>query len=199
MSEFPIPAEIVRLIAERGRDGRAVLFQNESPGRIAALCDALKIAGDAHVRKVLCNLLASLADPEALPCLLERLDDPEPSVVAATADAVGNCAYDQTISADLRESLGTKLIALAGNGANPLAVRTGSIYGLGLLRYAPAVSHLTVAIESEAPLERSASAEALAHIGDREAIPALQSRLSREGDARVKRFLNLALEEIAEK
>jgi HEAT repeat protein len=184
------------LIAERGRDGRELLYEHQSPGKIDALCGALMIAGDARVRRVLCNLLASLADKDALPCLLESLDDSEPSVVAAAADAVGNCAFDQVLSEDLQQKLGAKLMSLVGDSPT-LEVRTGAIYGLGLMRYTPAIALLLAAVESEHPLERSASAEALAHIGDPEVAPALVSRQSREHDEHVLRYLKLALEELA--
>ena len=198
MTEFPLPREIIRLIEERGRDGREILFETKAPERISRLCGALKTAMSAHVRRVLCNLLASIGDPEALPCLLDCLDDSDPAVVSSAADAIGNCAYEKTISEDLRARLGSKLSALAADDSQPLEVRTGAIYGLGLLRYLPAASLLLRRLESKQSLERSASAEALAHLGDRAAIPALRVRRYREGDERVKRYITLALEELLE-
>jgi len=198
LAEFPLPAEIIRLIEERGREGRDFLCETQMPEKTARLCGALKMARSGHVRRVLCNLLASLTDAEALPCLLDSLDDPDPSVVSSAADAIGNCAYQQSISEDLRDRLGVKLMDLAADRSKPLGVRTGAIYGLGLLRYLPAFSFLLKSLESEEPLERLASAEALAHLGDRAAIPALRARRYGESDERVKRYITLALEEFAE-
>ena len=199
MTEYPPPAQIIRLIEERGRDGRVILFDAQSPEKIARLCGALNMADSAHVRKVLCNLLASLADPDALPCLLDCLDHPDPSVVAAAADAIGNCVYEQNIPEDLRDRLAVRLMQLASDSSKPLEVRTGVIYALGLMRYQPALPLLLKSLESEQPLERSASAEALAHLGDRAAISALRVRRYRESDERVKRYISLALEELAER
>lgn len=198
MTEFPLPAEIIRLIEERGRDGRDILFETQLPDKIARLCGALKMAESVRVRRVLCNLLASLADAEALPCLLDCLHDSDPSVVSSAADAIGNCAYEQSISEDLRGRLGVTLMDLAANSSNPLEVRTGAIYGLGLVRYLPALSLLLRSLESEEPRERLASAEALAHLGDRTAITTLRVRRYRESDERVKRYISLALEELAD-
>jgi HEAT repeat protein len=198
LTEYPLPADIIRLIEEHGRDGRDILFETQLPEKIARLCGALRMAGSAHVRRVLCNLLASLTDAEALPCLLDALDDPDTSVISAAADAIGNCGYEQSISEDLRDRLGVKLVSLATGSSNSPGVRTGAIYALGLLRYQPALPFLLKSLESELPLERSASAEALAHLGDRKAVPALRVRRYRESDERVKRYISLALEELAE-
>jgi hypothetical protein len=190
----PSPTDMIRLIEERGRDGRQFLFDLELPDKIARLCAALELAESAHVRRVICNLLASLADPAALPCLLDRLNDPDPDVIAAAADAIGNSSYDQALPDDLRANLGTTLLGLASDPSRPLNVRTGAIYGLGLMRYRPAVVRLLMSLESEEPVERLASAEALAHIGDPGAISALRVRRLRETDERVKRYVRIALD-----
>nr|WP_315249418.1 HEAT repeat domain-containing protein [uncultured Duganella sp.] len=199
MSEFPLPAEIIRLIEERGRDGRDILFETQLPDKIARLCAALAMAQSAHVRRVLCNLLASLAEAEALPCLLDRLDDPSPSVVAAAADGIGNCAYQQGLPQALKERLGVRLMELVANDASVLEVRTGALYALGLLQYLPAQSLMLQFLESEVPRERLASAEALGHLGDRGAIAALRVRRYRENDEHVRRYVSLAIEELEEK
>ena len=193
MAEWPSPEEIIQLIQERGRDGRQLIFDLDLPDKINRVCTALESAKAAHVRRVLCNLLASLGDPEALPALLAALSDPDPEVIAAAADAVGNSAYDHDIPEELRNSLGTKLMGLARDMGQPINVRTGAIYGLGLMRYHAALYLLLNSLESDHPAERWASAEALAHIGDQAAISALRARRSKEDDERVKRYIGMAL------
>jgi HEAT repeat protein len=191
------PEDMIRVIEERGRDGRQFLFDLVLPDKIERLCSALRMAESAHVRRVIANLLASLADPAALPCLLERLSDLNPNVIAAVADAIGNSAYEQTLPEDLRVQLGTALLDLATDASRPVKVRTGAIYGLGLMRFRPALDTLLQSLESEEALERLSGAEALAHIADQRAIPALRDRLRREQDNRVKRYIGLALESFA--
>jgi HEAT repeat protein len=198
VTENPTPKDIIRLIEERGRDGREFLFDLDLPDKIDRLCSALEVAESAHVRRVISNLLASLADPAALPCLLDRLNDPDPDVVAAAADAIGNSSYDQDIPDDLRTRLGTALLGLASDRTQPLHVRTGAIYGLGLMRYRPALIKLLMSLESDEAKERLASAEALAHIGDPSAISALRVRRVRETDPAVKRYVGLALATLTE-
>jgi len=191
------PEDMIRVIEERGRDGRQFLFDLVLPDKIERLCSALRMAESAHVRRVIANLLASLADPAALPCLLERLSDLNPDVIAAIADAIGNSAYEQTLPEDLRVRLGTALLDLATDASRPVKVRTGAIYGLGLMRFRPALDTLLQSLESEEALERLSGAEALAHIADQRAIPALRDRLRREQDNRVQRYIRMALESFA--
>lgn len=193
MAEYPSPAQIIRLIEERGRDGRQLLFDLDVPDKIVRLCSAMELAHSAHVRRVLCNLLASLADPTALPCLLARLSDPDPEVCAAAADGVGNSAYGHDIPEGLRTDLGKKLSDLATNRANPVPVRTGSLYALGLMRYRPGLPLLIKSLNSDVPAERWASAEALSHVGDPEVIIALRARRQQEDDERVNRYIDIAL------
>jgi HEAT repeat protein len=196
MAEWPSPEEIIQLIQERGRDGRQLIFDLDSPDKTRRVCTALELAKSAQVRRVLCNLLASLADPEALPQLLAVLNDPDPEVVAAAADAAGNSAYDHPIPHDLRTDLGTKLMSLARNKGQPIKVHTGAIYALGLMRYHPALYLLLNSLESDTPAERWASAEALAHIGDKAAVSALRVRRAKEDDERVKHYVEMALAEL---
>jgi hypothetical protein len=156
-SEFPFPAQIIQLIEEQGRKGRELLFEHQAPQRIPRLCSALAIAESPHVRRVLCNLLASLSDAGALQCLLVCLDDAEGAVVSAAADAIGNCSYGKDIDPALRTRIGKRLLELANNASQALEVRTGAIYALGLLRYVPALATLLRA------RSRASAGQALRH------------------------------------
>jgi HEAT repeat protein len=194
MNSDPTPEEMIEIIERHGRDGREFLFNLVLPDKTSRLCSALCMAASAHVRRVIANLLASLADPAALLCLLERLNDSDPDVTAAVADAAGNSAYDQRLPEDLRARLGSALINLLTDVSRPLKVRTGAIYGLGLMRFGSALECLLKSLESPEPLERLSSAEALAHIADERAIPALRNRMRCEDDDRVKCYVRMALE-----
>ena len=65
----------------------------DSAHKIAVLCQALGIAWNASTRAILCQILSSLADVKAIPCLMESLSVPVTRVVAAAAVAIGHCAY----------------------------------------------------------------------------------------------------------
>lgn len=194
---LPAPDEIIALIRDHGREGRRRIEVAHGPGDTEVLCRALGEADEARVRAVLCNILASLADPEALPCLLDALADDDPGVVAAAADAIGNSAYDQPVAPELERRLGETLLDLLEGPQRPREVRTGAEYALGLLRYRPALPALTAALEDPEPIVRWNAAEALAHIADPAARGALEARGAREDHPRVARFIALALDELS--
>jgi HEAT repeat protein len=185
--------EIIRLIEQSGRKGRAFLEQADMPDRTATLCAALANAELSHVRHVICNIMATLRDPLALPCLLDALSDTDRKVVAAAADAVGNCAHHNPVPPLLADALGQRLLTILGDPGQEVFVRTAVIYALGLMRYSAAFPILVNALEDETPSVRWSAAEALAHIGNPEARPALESRLQRETDDIVRRYLQKAL------
>jgi HEAT repeat protein len=192
------PDEIIALIRDHGLAGRRQVEEAPGPDKVAQLCGALEAAKDPHVRAVLSNIFASLGDPQALPCLLRALDDPDSAVVAAAEDAIGNSVYQQTVPASLYRRLGERLLELFTAEGQPREVRTGAQYALGLLGYRPAVPALVAALDDEAPIVRWNSAEALAHIGDPATRHALESRASREHHPRVARFITSALEELSQ-
>lgn len=173
------------------------MFSAEIPAKIERLCDALRKAASPVVRQVICNLLASLESPQALPCLLEALSDSTTAVVAAAEDAIGNCSAGMDVGEELRRSLGSKLLSLLVEEGSETPVRTGAIYALGLMRYGEAVSALLEALESPLPIVRWGVAEALSHMGDPVAIDSLRSRYGRETEERVKRNIRAALINLA--
>jgi HEAT repeat protein len=188
---------VIRMLEEQRAAGRQFLEESEIPDKGVLLCSALKHSESPLVRQILCNILASHGDASLLPDLLTALDDPDNGVVAAAADAIGNNAYDQQIEESLRDKLGARLLALGG-AQHPVSVRTAAIYGLGLMRFAPASSFLLAALNDPAPEVRWGSAEALAHIGDRKFVPSLRARLSKETHERVSACIKAALAELSE-
>jgi HEAT repeat protein len=194
---LPEPEEIARIITEEGRDGVERLERFDGPEDMDRLCRALREAEAPRVRTIVAQMLARRAAPDALPCLLTALDDPDPDVIAAAEDAIGNAGFDQAITAELRERLEGRLLELLEAPGSPRPVRTGAQYALGLLRARAAVPALIAGLEDEEPIVRWNSAEALSHIGDRSAVPALEARAAREEHPRVATFIGVALEELA--
>jgi HEAT repeat-containing taxis protein len=191
------PKDIIRLIEESGSKGRQYLQDTDIPDKIERLCSALEQAASSHVRHVLCNIFATLHEPSALPCVLQALSDKDPKVVAAAADAVGNCAYGQHVPAALYEELGNRLISLLGSDQEEF-VRTAAIYALGLMRFSVALTSLLQALEDEAPSIRWVAAQALANLGNQTARPALESRYSRESHPIVRTYIEKALRALSE-
>ena len=190
------PEEIVELIEKHGREGRQQLFEAEIPNKIDKLCGAFARAESPRVRQVLCNLLASLARPEALPCLLEVLNDPAPEVVAAAADAIGNSAAGNDTPEPIRGLLGKRLLELATIKDPSRQIRSASIYALGLMRFRSALPVLMDALEDSFPMVRCSAAEAFSHIGDRSAVAPLRDRYDREDEPRVKRCISSAVKSL---
>jgi HEAT repeat protein len=191
---MPEPDQIIALIAQQGREGRRQIEDAYAPRHAAVLCRALAEAEDPHVRVVLSSIFSRLADPAALPCLYDALVDPEPAVVAAAADAVGNSAYGNRLDRDLELRLGERLLDLLEAPDSPREVRTGAEYALGLMRYRPALPALIAALDDREPIVRWNAAEAVAHIADPSARPALEARAAREDHERVARFIDAALD-----
>jgi hypothetical protein len=192
----PSTEEIIDLIAQRGRVGRQQLFEAQIPDKIAKLCAALRGAEAPLVRQVLCNLMASLGEAEALPCLLTALDDVAEQVVTAAEDAIGNCSAGKEIQEPLRGELGRRLLEFLADSNPAATTRTGAIYALGLMGYKEALPNLLSALESPIPLVRRSAAEAVSHIGDSTAIAPLQSRYARETDEQVKRYIRISLKSL---
>jgi HEAT repeat protein len=190
---LPEPDEIIRLVTENGRQAVQRLEKADSPQDIERIGQALADAAEPRIRRILAQVLSRIGDPAALPALLSALEDPEPDVVAAAEDAIGNSAYEQQLADDLRQQLETRLLALLEDPASPRPVRTGAQYALGLLGARPAVPALIAALEDDEPIVRWNSAEALSHIGDPAAIPALEDRAAREDHERVSKFIQIAL------
>lgn len=191
---MPEPDQIIALIAQQGREGRRQIEDAYAPRHAAVLCRALAEAEDPDVRVVLSSIFSRLADPAALPCLYDALVDPEPAVVAAAADAVGNSAYGNRLDRDLELRLGERLLDLLEAPDSPREVRTGAEYALGLMRYRPALPALIAALDDREPIVRWNAAEALAHIADPAARPALEARAAREDHERVAGFIDAALD-----
>jgi hypothetical protein len=192
------PTEVIERVESGGREGRTYIELLDVPGKTPVLCEALKQASSPQVRQVLCSMFSSMADPEALECLLAALDDQVPEVAAAAADAIGNCAFGQTVDGGLRTRLGEKLLTLL-RGSSHIHIRASSLYALGLMRFQPGLTQIAAALEDDAPMVRWCAAEALSYLGGAEARSALTSRQTREAHERVLRYIQLALQSFEEK
>lgn len=193
---FPTSVEIATLIRHGGRAARHdIETRVETDADVIAIGKAMLLASESSIRTVLANLLATLANPVALPLLLLGLDDEDLDVVAAVADAVGNSAYKQTLPDELRAALGDRLLTvLVDEDPACYRARSSAEYALGLLRYPPALSALIRALDDDIAMVRWNGAEALYHLRDKAAVPGLRRRLRQETDGRVRLALRVAID-----
>jgi HEAT repeat protein len=195
---MPVPdaATIIQRIDQDPRAARGELEQARTPEEIERIGQAIAVA-DPRVRRILAQVLSRVGSPAALPTLSGLLEDPDPEVIAAAEDAIGNSGFEQTIPDDLRARIETRLLELLESGDSPRPVRTGAQYALGLLGTRSAVPALIRALDDEEPIVRWNSAEALTHIGDPAALSALRARAEHEDHPRVAQFLKIALKELS--
>jgi len=139
-----------------------------------------------------------LSDPEAVPALLERLDDPDPKMRYTAAEALGNSGDERAIDALLammddpsEEVVQRAMFALAGcwgcrriepilekyrTGPEPWRVYLGMI--CGAMRDARAVEPIATLLQNDPqPMARQTAVMALDLIGDARGIPALAAAL----------------------
>ncbi len=145
-------ASIERLIARSETADVAnalvdALGDGDNPGRRNAAVDALihfggnaipallakRSSGDIDVRKLVVDALAGIADPRAREPLQEMLDDPDPNVRAAAADALGAIGGDGVPEALLRKAV---------DGGEDQLVRFSATHALNALEFPVRASEL---------------------------------------------------------
>ena len=106
--------------------------------------------------------MGGLEDPEALPLLLNALDDPSATVRESAAEALGGLGDDA--------ATGSLLAALNDESVDVRAAAAGALGDVGDARAAPA---LLQGLDDLHPEVRKASAEALGALGDAAAVDPL--------------------------
>lgn len=146
--------------------------QGAPPDRIERLAEALS-SDDASTRAGARMALAALADPaspardQALPVLLQRLEDPDVDLRILAASALGESG---------NAGAGDPLVgALEDDDPNVAAAAADA---LGELRYAAALEPLAKAAQADSFWVRAAAVVALGRLEDERVIPALE-RVSR--------------------
>ena len=166
------------------------LADGENPGRRNAAYEALVGCGtrvtprlvaeltndDIDVRKQVVDALAAIGDPQSRGSLREVIDDPDPNVRAAAAEALGVVGGVDEI---------THLLAIVQRLDEDVLVRLSSLRALSNMEASVGVTSLGDALDQS--LLRPAAFELLGHSSDPDAIEALLkglgsgSRSSREG------------------
>ncbi len=136
---------------------------------------------DAHVRRRGAVVLGQLGQPRAAEVLIPMLNDSEPSVRAAAAEALGRLGVDD--SAD-------KLAQLVASDTEELAVRISAARALVSLAETATVSQLAQAVayrpvvgedqKDDSWLLRMEAARALGAVGTPEAVKVLSDELTGE-------------------
>ncbi len=166
------------------------LGDGENPGRRNAAFEALvgcgpRVTGrlveelesdDIDVRKQVVDALAAIGDPESRAPLRHVVDDEDPNVRAAAAEALGVVGGVEEIS---------HLLTIAQRGDEDVLVRLSSLRALSNMEASVGVASLGDSLEQS--LLRPAAFELLGHSADPDAVEALLkglasgSRSSREG------------------
>jgi len=188
-------AAVERLVARQQDAGVqvmlvAALADGENPGRRNAAFEALTACGtrvttrliaeiaspDVDVRKLVIDALAAIGDPESRGPLRDAIDDDDPNVRAAAAEALGAVGGIDEI---------THLLGIATRVDEDVLVRLSSLRALSQLEAGVGVRSLGDILDQR--LLRAAAFELLGYSADPEAIEALikglanGSQSSREG------------------
>jgi len=151
---------------------------------------------DAHVRRRVAVVLGQLGQPQAAEVLMPMLNDPEPSVRAAAAEALGQLGIDDGA---------TKLAQLVASNTEELGVRISAARALASLAETTTVSQLTQAVayrpvvdegqKDDSWLLRVEAGRALGAVGTPEAVKVLSDELTGdvEPNGRVRTAMAYAL------
>ena len=153
------PASIIAALEARTEDRRplmADLRHDAAPEKLAA---ALQMAGGAHTRQLLADLLGFQAAPVGVPALIVALGDRETRVRAAAADALGKVFLAHPADPQ-RDAAGAALLRRWQD--EPAAgVRHVLAAALGATAHRPAIPALEAAVDDPDPGIRASARWAL--------------------------------------
>lgn len=161
--------DVIRLLTVDSPEPR---FPQKILSRVSprVIIDATRSPDSAPVRSILCDVLGFRHEPSAVPVLIDMLEDPDPSVRSAAADALakirnpksGRALEDQfrvELSSEVRSMLAAALGAVGHRHAIPLlieslsdpweALRGCAAWSLGHLKASTAAVPLAKALEIE--------------------------------------------------
>lgn len=162
----------------------ASLADGENPGRRNSAFEALVGCGtratqrliaemssdDADVRKLVVDALAAIEDPASCGSLIEAMEDVDPNVRAAAAEALGVVGGSREIE---------RLMNAACDGDEDVLVRLSALRALSRLEAGVGVARLASALEHS--LLRPSAFELLGHSTDPAAVDELAKGLSNGG------------------
>jgi HEAT repeat protein len=168
---FPILAEALDDAEPLRRAGAAEAMGYQG-GEAASVTLCKHLADpDPRVRVAVASALRDLADPSSADCLLPLLADEDSDVRCTTAGALGQ------IGSPVSAKPMADTLLLPGQ---PLLVRRALAAALVRTAHPEAQSALLAALSDPDPQVRGYAAEALGHIGNEAAIPALAAASSDE-------------------
>jgi HEAT repeat protein len=130
------PNEIISALEAPAEDRRPLFWALEEGERTEDLATALTLAESAHTRQLLADLLGFQASPTGVDALLAALNDREPKVRSAAADALGKVFLEHP---DLPERDTAGAVLLTRAEIEPeTPTRTVLLSALGTTRYEPA-------------------------------------------------------------
>jgi len=162
----------------------ACLADGDDPGRRNSAFEALVGCGtlvterlieelssaDVDVRKLVVDALAAIEDPTCCPAMVDAVDDPDPNVRAAAAEALGAVGGMQEIE---------RLMQAASDRDEEILVRLSALRALCHMEASIGVASLADAIDDS--LLRPAAFELLGHSADPTAVDALVKGLGASG------------------
>jgi HEAT repeat protein len=177
--------DVIRLLLVAPSDSRPA---TKILSRVGApvIIEAIRIPASAPVRAGLCDVLGFRHEPTAVPVLVEMLDDPDPGVRSAAADAlakIGNPEAGPALEDRFRTELSSE-------------VRSMLAAALGAVGRTQAISLLIESLNDPWEVLRGCAAWSLGHLKALEAEDALTQAVKREQNAYSKTQLERALSEM---
>jgi len=134
-------------------------------------------SGEPQLRQFLAAALARIADPVAVPALVEGLKDEALEVKLLSAAALGKVGDAGAVDA---------LVAATEDESHE--VRASAAASLGAIRSARAVPALKGLLSDRDPIVRAQAAVSLAYLGDASGVPTLVESIDRSALARNERL-----------
>jgi HEAT repeat protein len=153
---------------------------------VKELCRALELCSKAHTRQVLCDALGFRHAKTAVPLLVQCLEDSASGVRSSAADALGKIGDPRA---------GTALMHHFQQEIE-LPVRRTLACALGAVGCKPAIPLLIDCLRDSDTGMRGSAAWALGILRAVEALPTLQTVLTRETEAYPKARIHEALQQI---
>jgi HEAT repeat protein len=177
--------DVIRLLTDAPSDFRPAM---KILSRVGApvIIEAIRTSASSPFRGALCDVLGFRHEPTAVPVLIEMLDDPDPGVRSAAADALAKIG-DPEAGPALDDRFRTELSS---------EVRSMLAAALGAVGRTQAIPMLIESLNDPWDALRGCAAWSLGHLKALEAEDALTQAVTREQGAYSKTQLERALSEI---
>jgi HEAT repeat protein len=152
------------------------------------LIEALVHSRSANIRWAICYRLGRRCVPEAVPALIECLNDPDPDICAEAAEALGNIG-------DARAGPALHARLADPTGCDQLLL----LFAVGSVGYRPAIPDLLHTLSEPGDLNlRAYAALSLASLGAVEALPLMQVALEEtDADSSLRQLIERSIYALA--